>query len=108
MSPPKTGDGLTPPIDADDPRTSDESGADVGRASPQPVTVEASSDEGKTESAGDKKQASRAASARPANYKWVGSQVRRMYDSVLDEPVPKNFTDLLNQAYDGKKTPEKS
>ena len=44
----------------------------------------------------------------PADYKWVGSQVRRMYDSVLNEPVPKSFTDLLKQAYDGKKTPEKS
>jgi hypothetical protein len=113
MSPQKTGDGSTPPdgstrTESRDEPASAEHDTDAGRASPDQVESETPGGSARGQNSGNTGREPRAASARPANYKWVGSQVRRMYDSVLTEPVPKNFTDLLRQAYDGKKTPEKS
>lgn len=114
MSPQKTGDGSapsdgsTPPTESRDGSASADRGKDGDRASSGHLQAETPGGSAGGEDSAKAGREPRAASARPANYKWVGSQVRRMYDSVLNEPVPKTFTDLLRQAYDSKKTPEKS
>lgn len=35
-----------------------------------------------------------------ANYDWMGPSLRRMYDDVLNEPVPESFIALLKQLHD--------
>ena len=35
-----------------------------------------------------------------ANYDWMGPSLRRMYDDVLNEPVPESFIELLKQLHD--------
>jgi hypothetical protein len=35
-----------------------------------------------------------------ANYDWMGPSLRRMYDDVLNEPVPDSFVELLKQLHD--------
>lgn len=35
-----------------------------------------------------------------ANYDWMGPSLRRMYDDVLNEPVPESFMELLKQLHD--------
>ena len=39
----------------------------------------------------------------PPNYDWLGPSLRRMYDDVLNEPIPESFVDLLKQLYDRQK-----
>jgi hypothetical protein len=45
------------------------------------------------------------ASEKPAapTYDWLGPSLRRMYDEVLNEPIPESFVDLLQQLYDRQK-----
>ncbi len=45
------------------------------------------------------------ASDKPAapSYDWLGPSLRRMYDEVLNEPIPDSFVDLLQQLYDRQK-----
>jgi len=38
-----------------------------------------------------------------AGYDWMGPSLRRMYDDVLNEPVPDSFVDLLKQLHDRQK-----
>ena len=35
-----------------------------------------------------------------ASYDWMGPSLRRMYDDVLNEPVPDSFIELLKQLHD--------
>ncbi len=35
-----------------------------------------------------------------AGYDWMGPSLRRMYDDVLNEPVPESFMELLKQLHD--------
>lgn len=46
-----------------------------------------------------------AAAGKPAaqSYDWLGPSLRRMYDEVLNEPIPDSFVDLLQQLYDRQK-----
>jgi hypothetical protein len=46
-----------------------------------------------------------AAEGKPAapTYDWLGPSLRRMYDEVLNEPIPDSFVDLLQQLYDRQK-----
>jgi hypothetical protein len=37
------------------------------------------------------------------SYDWLGPSLRRMYDEVLNEPIPDSFVDLLQQLYDRQK-----
>ena len=37
------------------------------------------------------------------NYDWMGPSLRRMYDDVLNEPIPDSFVDLLKQLHDREK-----
>lgn len=39
----------------------------------------------------------------PPTYDWLGPSLRRMYDEVLNEPIPETFVDLLQQLYDRQK-----
>lgn len=39
----------------------------------------------------------------PPTYDWLGPSLRRMYDEVLNEPIPESFVDLLQQLYDRQK-----
>jgi hypothetical protein len=39
----------------------------------------------------------------PPTYDWLGPSLRRMYDEVLNEPVPESFVDLLQQLHDRQK-----
>jgi hypothetical protein len=39
----------------------------------------------------------------PPSYDWLGPSLRRMYDEVLNEPIPDSFVDLLQQLYDRQK-----
>jgi hypothetical protein len=34
------------------------------------------------------------------NYDWMGPSLRRMYDDVLNEPIPESFVELLKQLHD--------
>jgi hypothetical protein len=47
----------------------------------------------------------RLASDKPAapTYDWLGPSLRRLYDEVLNEPIPESFVDLLQQLYDRQK-----
>ena len=38
-----------------------------------------------------------------ANYDWMAPSLRRMYDDVLNEPIPESFVDLLKQLHDQQK-----
>jgi len=38
-----------------------------------------------------------------ASYNWMGPSLRRMYDDVLNEPVPDSFVELLKQLHDQQK-----
>ncbi len=102
MSPQKPGDDSTRPTEVGhSPNSDGKSGRAQGQR-PESAPGQGPMDKAEPNSATAVKRKA------PTDHKWVGSQVRRMYDGVLNEPVPKNFTDLLKQAYDGKKTPEKS
>lgn len=35
-----------------------------------------------------------------SNYDWMGPSLRRMYDDVLNEPVPDSFIELLKQLHE--------
>lgn len=37
------------------------------------------------------------------SYDWLGPSLRRMYDDVLNEPIPDSFVELLKQLYDRQK-----
>lgn len=38
-----------------------------------------------------------------AGYDWMGPSLRRLYDDVLNEPVPDSFVELLKQLHDQQK-----
>jgi hypothetical protein len=105
MSPKKeTNDDLTP----SSARSEATSGGGSSQSTESPAR-DSSEGKVKTEKTGEMKgQQTAPEAAKPANYKWVGARVRSMYDSVLHEPIPEGFMDLLRQAYDGKKPPDKS
>ena len=97
------------PAPQPEPHESSGAGATDGDSRPANATTAENSSSSGTEKTEDvKTERGGTAASRPANYKWVGSRVRSMYDDVLNEPIPDSFMDLLRQAYEGKKTPDKS
>ena len=38
-----------------------------------------------------------------AKYDWMGPSLRRMYNDVLNEPIPDSFVELLKQLHDQQK-----
>jgi hypothetical protein len=41
--------------------------------------------------------------AESTSYDWMAPSLRRMYDDVLNEPIPESFVELLKQLHDQQK-----
>jgi ABC-type uncharacterized transport system YnjBCD substrate-binding protein len=41
--------------------------------------------------------------AEGTKYDWMGPSLRRMYDDVLNEPIPDSFVELLKQLHEQQK-----
>lgn len=39
----------------------------------------------------------------PPDYDWLAPNLRRMYDEVLNEPIPDSFVELLMQLHEREK-----
>lgn len=39
----------------------------------------------------------------PPNYDWLAPSLRRIYDDVLNEPIPESFIELLKQLHNREK-----